>query len=74
MIDAATNRVTGRSIVGPQPHGLVATAKGDLIFLTIENTEGDYGELLWFDPVTDTVMKRITDWPTCESTAVHLTH
>ncbi|MBO0698426.1 MAG: hypothetical protein J2P46_08535 [Zavarzinella sp.] len=52
VIDTATNQVVKRVEVGPQPHGLVTTAKGDRLFLTIENTAGDAGELLWFDSRT----------------------
>jgi YVTN family beta-propeller protein len=49
--------------VGPEPHGLTATASGNQIFITIENTTGEAGELLWFDPVTDTVTRRMTIGP-----------
>ncbi|HJT31135.1 MAG TPA: PVC-type heme-binding CxxCH protein [Pirellulales bacterium] len=63
VIDTATNRVIKRVEVGPQPHGLVATAKGDRLFITIENTGGEQGELLWFDPATDTVTRRMTVGP-----------
>ena len=63
VIDTATNRVVKRVEVGPQPHGLAATANGDRLFLTIENTAGDAGELLWFDPATDTVTRRMTIGP-----------
>jgi YVTN family beta-propeller protein len=63
VIDTATNRVIKRVEVGPEPHGLVATANGDQIFLTIENTQGAEGELLWFDPFTDTVTRRMTIGP-----------
>jgi YVTN family beta-propeller protein len=63
IIDTATNQVVKRVEVGPQPHGLVATANGKQIFLTIENTAGDEGELLWFDPVTDTVTRRMKIGP-----------
>ena len=63
VIDTATNRVIKKVEVGPQPHGLVATARGDRLFLTIENTGGDAGELVWFDPVTDTVTRRMTIGP-----------
>ena len=63
VIDTATNRVIKRVEVGPEPHGLVATANGDRVFITIENTKGDAGELLWFDPVTDTVTRRMTIGP-----------
>jgi YVTN family beta-propeller protein len=63
VIDTATNRVIKRVKVGPEPHGLAATADGDRLFITIENTRGDAGELLWFDPVSDTVTRRMTIGP-----------
>jgi YVTN family beta-propeller protein len=63
VIDTTTNKVVRRVEVGPQPHGLVATAKGDRLFITIENTAGDEGELLWLDPATDTVTRRMTIGP-----------
>ncbi|HWB10124.1 MAG TPA: cytochrome D1 domain-containing protein [Pirellulales bacterium] len=63
VIDTATNRVIGRVAVGPQPHGLAATAAGDLLLITIENTGGDSGELVWFDPRTDKVTRRLTIGP-----------
>lgn len=70
VIDTATNRVIRRVEVGPQPHGLVATAAGDRLFLTIENTQGDQGELVWFDPRTDTVTRRLTVGPRPNQLAV----
>ena len=63
IIDTTTNKVVRRVEVGPQPHGLVATAKGDRLFITIENTAGDKGELLWIDAATDTVTRRMTIGP-----------
>ncbi|MBN9119966.1 MAG: beta-propeller fold lactonase family protein, partial [Planctomycetes bacterium] len=45
------------------PHGLVATRDGRQLFLTIENERGDEGELVWFDPVTDRVTKRMKVGP-----------
>ena len=63
VIDPVTNRVIKRVEVGPQPHGLASTAAGDRIFITIENTKGDHGELLWFDTRTDTVTRRMTIGP-----------
>lgn len=70
VIDTATNRVIRRVEVGPQPHGLVATAAGDRVFITIENTQGDQGELLWFDPRTDQVTRRLTVGPRPNQLAV----
>ncbi len=63
VIDTATNKVIKRVEVGREPHGLVATKDGKQLFLTIENTEGEEGELIWFDPVTDTVTKRMKVGP-----------
>jgi YVTN family beta-propeller protein len=40
VVDTATNRVIKRVEVGPQPHGLAATAAGDQLFITVENTQG----------------------------------
>jgi YVTN family beta-propeller protein len=70
VIDPATNRVLRRVAVGPQPHGIAATARGDRLFLTIENTAGNAGELLWFDTRTDTVTRRLTIGPRPNQLAV----
>ncbi len=63
IIDPSTNKVISRVVVGPQPHGLVATDDGSLIFITIENTAGDEGELLWFDPAQEKVTHRMKIGP-----------
>src|SRR5262245_23132617 len=63
VIDTATHKVIKRVEVGPEPHGLVATADGRQVFITNENAKRDEGELLWFDPVTDTVTKRMKIGP-----------
>jgi YVTN family beta-propeller protein len=63
VIDTSTNQVIKHLEVGPQPHGLVATAKGDRIYITIENATGDEGELLWFDPIDDQVTRRMKVGP-----------
>src|SRR4051812_34454499 len=63
IIDTATNKLIRRVEVGPQPHGLVATRDGRQLFLTIENTEGDEGELVWFDTATDRVTRRMKVGP-----------
>jgi YVTN family beta-propeller protein len=63
VIDTETNKVIKRVEVGPQPHGLVATKDGSRLFITIENSNGDEGELLWFDTVRDAVTKRMNIGP-----------
>jgi YVTN family beta-propeller protein len=63
IVDTQTNQVIKRVEVGPEPHGMVATVSGDRIFITLENLQGDEGELLWFDPKTDTVTRRMKIGP-----------
>src|SRR4051812_6285279 len=63
VIDTATNKVVNRVEVGPQPHGLVATRDGRQLFLTIENSDGEEGELVWFDTATDRVTRRMKVGP-----------
>jgi YVTN family beta-propeller protein len=63
IIDTATNKVIKRVEVGPNPHGLVATKDGKRLFLTIENENGEEGELVWFDAITDCVTKRMKVGP-----------
>jgi YVTN family beta-propeller protein len=63
VIDSRTNKVIKRVEVGPNPHGLVATARGDRLFLTIENNAGEEGELVWFDTAKDAVTNRMPIGP-----------
>jgi YVTN family beta-propeller protein len=63
VIDLLTHQILRRIEVGPEPHGLVATAAGDQIFVTIENLKGDEGELLWIDPSRDIVVRRMKIGP-----------
>jgi YVTN family beta-propeller protein len=70
VIDPATNLVIRRVEVGPEPHGMVATPSGDRIFITLENLQGEHGELLWLDPVTDKVTRRMTIGPRPNQLAV----
>src|SRR5258708_32331807 len=63
VIASATKRVVNRVEIGPQPHGLVATRDGRQLFLTVENTAGETGELVWFDPAADAVKRRMKIGP-----------
>ena len=63
VIDSLTHKLLKRVAVGPQPHGLVATRDGSLLFITVENGEGERGELLWFDPKADKVTRRMKVGP-----------
>lgn len=63
IIDPATNKVIKRVEVGPEPHGIASTHDGGQLFLTLENSNGDEGELLWYDPISDTVTRRMKVGP-----------
>lgn len=56
VADVATNKVIGRIEVGPRPHGIAASAAGDLLLVTVE---GGKGELVWIDPTIDKVVRRL---------------
>ncbi len=56
IADVATNKVLGRIEVGPRPHGIAASAAGDLLLVTVE---GGKGELVWINPATDKVVRRL---------------
>jgi YVTN family beta-propeller protein len=63
VVDGATLQVMKRIEVGPEPHGICASADGTKVFFTIENVRGKEGELVWFDPLTDTVTRRLPVGP-----------
>src|SRR5271163_1988282 len=60
IVDPATNKPIGRIEVGPHPHGIAVPAAQDVVYVTIEGNGKDKpGELLWIDPQTDKVTKRM---------------
>ncbi len=60
IIDVATHRPIGRIEVGPHPHGIAVPASQDMIYVTIEgNGRSKPGELVWIDPFTDKITKRM---------------
>jgi YVTN family beta-propeller protein len=71
VIDVATNKPLGRIEVGPHPHGIATPAAQDVIYVTIEGHGRDKpGELLWIDPRTDTVTRRMDVGPEPNQLAV----
>src|SRR5262245_46122856 len=68
IIDVATNKPIGRIEVGLHPHGIATSAKQDFILVSIEGTNP--GELVWIDPTTDKVTKRIDIGPAPNQLAV----
>ncbi|HLJ96223.1 MAG TPA: hypothetical protein VKU02_23820 [Gemmataceae bacterium] len=71
VVDVATNKPIGRIEVGPNPHGIAVPASQDVIYVTIEgHGRNQPGELLWIDPFTDTVTKRMPIGPEPNQLAV----
>lgn len=52
-----------RLTVGPNPHGLSATADGRIVHVTLEHFDDPVGELLWVDTRRLTVTARISVGP-----------
>jgi YVTN family beta-propeller protein len=71
IIDVATNKPIGRIEVGPHPHGIAVPASQDVILVTIEGHGKDKpGELVWIDPFTDKVTRRMNIGPMPNQLAV----
>jgi YVTN family beta-propeller protein len=68
VVDVATNKPIGRIVVGPHPHGIAAPASQDVIYVTVEGKTP--GELVWIDPRTDKVTKRMNIGPAPNQLAV----
>lgn len=68
IADVATNKVVGRLEVGLHPHGIATPAAQDTLLVTIEGTKP--GELVWIDPATDTIKRRLPIGPAPNQLAV----
>jgi YVTN family beta-propeller protein len=68
VVDVATNKTIGRIEVGQHPHGIAVPASQDVVLVTIEGTKP--GELVWIDPYTDKVTKRMPIGPAPNQLAV----
>jgi len=58
VIDVRTGALSGRLVVGPEPHGLAATADGRTVFTTIEANGQRKGDLARIDAMTFKVTGR----------------
>jgi YVTN family beta-propeller protein len=61
VLDVLTNKPLGHIVVGPHPHGIAAPASGEFLLVTIEGSKP--GELVWIDPTTDTITRRLPIGP-----------
>jgi YVTN family beta-propeller protein len=71
VIDAGTHQPIGRIEVGPHPHGIAAPASQDVVYVTIEgHGRNKPGELVWINPFTDKVVRRMPVGPEPNQLAV----
>jgi YVTN family beta-propeller protein len=68
VIDVARNKVLGTVVVGKHPHGVAVPAAADFLLVTVEGTRP--GQLVWIDPRTDRVRRRMDVGPAPNQLAV----
>jgi YVTN family beta-propeller protein len=68
VIDLATNKQVADIKVGLHPHGIAVPAAQDFVLVTIEGTKP--GQLVWIDPATDQVTKKMDIGPAPNQLAV----
>lgn len=68
VVDVATHKILRTIEVGPHPHGIGTPAAQDVIYVSIEGSNP--GQLVWLDPVTDTITKRMNVGPAPNQLAV----
>jgi DNA-binding beta-propeller fold protein YncE len=59
IFDAETGALVHRLVVGPEPHGLAATADNRTVFVTLEANGQPRGELIWIDAASFEITRRI---------------
>src|SRR5437762_6523488 len=60
VFDVATLELVRRIEVGPNPHGISATADGKTVHIALEHFRKERGELLWLDTATGKITDRLT--------------
>ncbi len=63
VFDVDTFELIRRIEVGPNPHGISATADGKTVHVALENFGGEEGELVWIDAPTGKVLHSIKVGP-----------
>lgn len=63
VFDCATWELIRRIEVGPNPHGISATADGRTVHIALEHFRKDAGELLWIDTATGKTTSRLAVGP-----------
>ncbi len=68
IIDVANNKTIDTIKVGPHPHGIAVPAAQNFLLVTIEGKKP--GELVWIDPRTDKITRRMEVGPEPNQLAV----
>ena len=63
IFDVATFKLIRRIEVGPNPHGISATADGKTVHVALENFRTEAGELIWIDTSTGKITDRLKIGP-----------
>ena len=63
IFDVATFKLVRRIEVGPNPHGISATADGRTVHIVLENFRTSEGELIWIDAPTGKITHRLKIGP-----------
>lgn len=63
VFDVATFKLVRRIEVGPNPHGISATADGRTVHIALENFRTGKGELVWIDAPTGKITHRLKIGP-----------
>ena len=63
IFDVATWKLIRRLQVGPNPHGISATADGRTVHVALENFAAPEGELIWIDTLTGATTHRVKVGP-----------
>ena len=59
IYDIESKQLIKRLIVGPEPHGIVATRNAESVLVSIENKWKPEGELIWINPKTFEITHRL---------------
>jgi DNA-binding beta-propeller fold protein YncE len=63
VFEVGTFKLVRRIEVGPNPHGISATADGRTVHVALENFKNDAGELIWIDTLTGKTTHRVKVGP-----------
>jgi len=63
VFEVGTFKLLRQIKVGPNPHGISATADGKTVHVALENFGGENGELIWIDTASGAITDRVSVGP-----------